>query len=93
MNGLLFSPSPSSLTQVRVWWVDGHISMCWPQDLYKCGEYDSEDGELWEETNSEASWETESEDTVPGEGYVPLCFFVVFYIFFFLAVCISYAFI
>lgn len=57
---------------MKVWWVDGHISMCWPQDLYKCGEYDSEDGELWEETNSEASWETESEDTVAGEGYVSL---------------------
>ncbi|KAK3930467.1 (E3-independent) E2 ubiquitin-conjugating enzyme [Frankliniella fusca] len=56
--------------RVRVWWVDGHISMCWPQDLYKCGEYDSEDGELWEETNSEASWETESEDTVAGEGEI-----------------------
>lgn len=67
--------------QVKVWWVDGHISMCWPQDLYKCGEYDSEDGELWEETNSEASWETESEDTVAGEGYVFLFPFNLLYCF------------
>lgn len=21
--------------QVNVYWVDGHTSMCWPQDLYK----------------------------------------------------------
>lgn len=21
--------------RVKVWWVDGHTSMCWPQDLYK----------------------------------------------------------
>ena len=67
LNNILLSPSS---LKVRVWWVDGHISMCWPQDLYKVGEYDSEDGELWEETNSEASWETESEDTIAGEGYV-----------------------
>lgn len=33
--------------RVKVWWVDGHTSMCWPQDLYKVGEYDSEEGELW----------------------------------------------
>ncbi|XP_061377073.1 (E3-independent) E2 ubiquitin-conjugating enzyme isoform X3 [Danaus plexippus] len=48
--------------RVKVWWVDGHTSMCWPQDLYKVGEYDSEDGELWgsEGTVSEDSWETQS---------------------------------
>ncbi|XP_075230933.1 (E3-independent) E2 ubiquitin-conjugating enzyme UBE2O isoform X3 [Lycorma delicatula] len=48
--------------KVLVWWVDGHISMCWPQDLYKVGEYDSDEGELWDDGSSEASWETESED-------------------------------
>ncbi|XP_038211720.1 (E3-independent) E2 ubiquitin-conjugating enzyme isoform X2 [Zerene cesonia] len=48
--------------RVKVWWVDGHTSMCWPQDLYKVGEYDSEDGELWgsDGSASEDSWETQS---------------------------------
>ncbi|KAJ8730248.1 hypothetical protein PYW07_017286 [Mythimna separata] len=48
--------------RVKVWWVDGHTSMCWPQDLYKVGEYDSEEGELWgsEGSASEDSWETQS---------------------------------
>ncbi|XP_013169343.1 PREDICTED: E2/E3 hybrid ubiquitin-protein ligase UBE2O isoform X2 [Papilio xuthus] len=48
--------------RVKVWWVDGHTSMCWPQDLYKVGEYDSEEGELWgsEASGSEDSWETQS---------------------------------
>ncbi|XP_025601768.2 (E3-independent) E2 ubiquitin-conjugating enzyme isoform X2 [Athalia rosae] len=48
--------------RVKVWWVDGHVSMCWPQDLYKVGEYDGDEGELWDDVSSEASWETESED-------------------------------
>lgn len=21
--------------KVKVWWVDGHSSMCWPQDIFK----------------------------------------------------------
>ncbi|CAB3223889.1 unnamed protein product [Arctia plantaginis] len=48
--------------RVKVWWVDGHTSMCWPQDLYKVGEYDSEEGELWgsDGSGSEDSWETQS---------------------------------
>ncbi|XP_047994870.1 (E3-independent) E2 ubiquitin-conjugating enzyme isoform X3 [Leguminivora glycinivorella] len=48
--------------RVKVWWVDGHMSMCWPQDLYKVGEYDSEEGELWgsDGSGSEDSWETQS---------------------------------
>ncbi|KAF7381610.1 hypothetical protein HZH66_014004 [Vespula vulgaris] len=48
--------------RVKVWWVDGHISMCWPQDLYKVGEYESDEGELWDDVSSDASWETELED-------------------------------
>ncbi|KAK9500379.1 hypothetical protein O3M35_001657 [Rhynocoris fuscipes] len=49
--------------RVRVWWVEGHISMCWPQDLYKVGEYDSDEGELWDDgTSDEGSWQTESEE-------------------------------
>ena len=53
--------------QVLVWWANNSTSYCWPQDLYKIGEYDSDDGELWgdeeeeEDGSSEAdSWETES---------------------------------
>ncbi|XP_058790331.1 (E3-independent) E2 ubiquitin-conjugating enzyme isoform X2 [Phymastichus coffea] len=48
--------------RVKVWWVDGHVSMCWPQDLYKVGEYDSDEGELWDDVSSDGSWETELED-------------------------------
>ncbi|XP_012526593.1 (E3-independent) E2 ubiquitin-conjugating enzyme isoform X1 [Monomorium pharaonis] len=47
--------------RVKVWWIDDHISMCWPQDLYKVGEYDSDEGELWD-SSSDSSWETELED-------------------------------
>ncbi|KAF6201935.1 hypothetical protein GE061_004331 [Apolygus lucorum] len=48
--------------RVRVWWVEGHVSMCWPQDLYKVGEYDSDGGDLWDDaTSDDGSWQTESE--------------------------------
>ncbi|XP_076068516.1 (E3-independent) E2 ubiquitin-conjugating enzyme UBE2O isoform X2 [Oratosquilla oratoria] len=46
--------------EVLVWWVSGETSVCYPQDLYKVGEYDSDDGELWDDSSSETSWETES---------------------------------
>lgn len=48
--------------QVNVYWVDGHTSMCWPQDLYKVGEYDSDEGDIWADdgSSSEDSWETQS---------------------------------
>jgi len=49
--------------RVKVWWVDSHISMCWPQDLYKVGEYDSDEGEPWDDVSSDSSWETELEDS------------------------------
>ncbi|XP_046659894.1 (E3-independent) E2 ubiquitin-conjugating enzyme UBE2O-like isoform X2 [Homalodisca vitripennis] len=58
--------------KVRVWWVDGHISMCWPQDLYKVREYDSDDGELWDDVSTEASWETESISSWPADEGVAL---------------------
>lgn len=53
--------------EVSVWWVDGQKSVCYPQDLYKVGEYDSDDGELWDDTASDESWETESEHSVIAE--------------------------
>lgn len=56
---------------VRVWWVDGHVSMSWPQDLYKVGEYDSDEGELWDDGSSDASWETESEDCFIADDICP----------------------
>ncbi|XP_054281969.1 (E3-independent) E2 ubiquitin-conjugating enzyme UBE2O-like isoform X2 [Macrosteles quadrilineatus] len=58
--------------KVRVWWVDGHVSMCWPQDLYKVREYDSDDGELWDDVSTEASWETESVSSWPADEGVAL---------------------
>jgi len=59
--------------QVSVWWAgegekEGVRSACWPQDLYKVGEYDSDDGELWEDEDDSGdesgndSWETEEEE-------------------------------
>ena len=56
--------------QVLVWWANNTTYACWPQDLYKIGEYDSDDGELWDENDddfdddnqSESSWETASEE-------------------------------
>ena len=55
--------------QVLVWWANSTTSACWPQDLYKIGEYDSDDGELWDdndddldEDGSQSSWETASEE-------------------------------
>ena len=69
---LIFSLSS---VQVLVWWADGTRSFCWPQDLYKVGEYDSDDeGGLWQDEGdewedggeSDNSWETQSESSVPG---------------------------
>nr|XP_034830802.1 (E3-independent) E2 ubiquitin-conjugating enzyme UBE2O [Maniola hyperantus] len=59
--------------RVKVWWVDGHTSMCWPQDLYKVGEYDSEDGEFLgsDGSGSEDSWETQSSVPEPRTPDVP----------------------
>lgn len=57
--------------RVKVWWVDGHYSMCWPQDLFEVGQYDA-DHNFWlsggdsDDANDE-SWETESQHSEPGE--------------------------
>ncbi|GBO99342.1 hypothetical protein EVAR_67086_1 [Eumeta japonica] len=48
--------------RVKVWWVDGHISLCWPQDLFEVGQLDQ--GNL--SHASEDSWETESETSEVG---------------------------
>uniref|UniRef100_A0A1A9WYQ4 UBIQUITIN_CONJUGAT_2 domain-containing protein n=1 Tax=Glossina brevipalpis TaxID=37001 RepID=A0A1A9WYQ4_9MUSC len=52
--------------RVKVWWVDGHVSMCWPQDLFEVGQYDAA-AEAWTQ-DSEDSWETESENSEYGGG-------------------------
>ena len=50
---------------------------CWPQDLYKVGEYDSDEDELWydeddeeEEGDGNESWETEEEEEEVGDAKV-----------------------
>ena len=68
--------SPSG--QVSVWWAgqDGGVkSSCWPQDLYRIGDYDSDEGELWEEDDSDSddgneSWETEEEMEKVGDDNI-----------------------
>ena len=47
--------------RVKVWWVDGHIGMCWPQDLFEVGQYDADSNFLGNNDSDNESWETESE--------------------------------
>lgn len=53
--------------QVKVWFVDGTIAMCWPQDLFEVGQYDSENN-FWGNggDSDEESWQTEDEFSEPG---------------------------
>jgi len=69
--------------KVEVWWSEGQTTLCWPQELYRIGDYDSEAGELWDDEtdfddvddydrenaqdDSQQSWETESETSVTGD--------------------------
>lgn len=48
--------------RVKVWWVDGSITMCWPQDLFEVGQYDSENN-FWGNgaDSDDESWQTEDE--------------------------------
>lgn len=51
---------------VKVWWVDGHVSNCWPQDLFEVGQYDA-DNNFWTNDDSDNdSWETEDETSELG---------------------------
>ncbi|KAA0203163.1 hypothetical protein HAZT_HAZT004375 [Hyalella azteca] len=62
---------------VNVWWVDGSSSVCFPQDLYKVGEYDSDEGELWDDDDGDSSlgsddgddksWRTATDDEDEGK--------------------------
>jgi len=68
----------SASGQVSVWWAGergGVRSSCWPQDLYRVGEYDSEEGELWDHEDDDEdsdggneSWETEEEEETIGDA-------------------------
>ncbi|KAJ6622674.1 (E3-independent) E2 ubiquitin-conjugating enzyme [Pseudolycoriella hygida] len=51
--------------RVKVWWVGGHISMCWPQDLFEVGQ--PEDS-FWigGDSENDDEWETESETSEIG---------------------------
>lgn len=53
--------------RVKVWWVDGTITMCWPQDLFEVGQYDSENN-FWGNggDSDDESWRTEDEFSEPG---------------------------
>uniref|UniRef100_A0A182JWR4 UBC core domain-containing protein n=1 Tax=Anopheles christyi TaxID=43041 RepID=A0A182JWR4_9DIPT len=63
---------------VKVWWVDGFVGMCWPQDIFEVGQYDSENNFWGSVAESDAeSWETEAEschfgDAEPGSPSVVL---------------------
>lgn len=65
--------------QVRVWWANSTMTACWPQDLFRLGEYDSDEGEIWDDNGvnsdveegeeedepaSDSSWVTETEEEV-----------------------------
>ncbi|XP_023173922.1 (E3-independent) E2 ubiquitin-conjugating enzyme isoform X2 [Drosophila hydei] len=47
--------------RVRVWWAKGHITMCYPQDLFEIHQSDTQDA--YESDDSENSWETQSENS------------------------------
>ncbi|XP_058055719.1 (E3-independent) E2 ubiquitin-conjugating enzyme [Anopheles bellator] len=57
---------------VKVWWVDGRVSMCWPQDIFEVGQYDGENN-FWGSVESDNnSWETEDETSEFGDNPSPL---------------------
>ncbi|KAG0424964.1 hypothetical protein HPB47_027840, partial [Ixodes persulcatus] len=60
--------------KVQVQWVSGKTSLCYPQELYRIGEYDSDD--LWDDEDdgdddSQDSWETQSERSLPDQATSP----------------------
>ncbi|KAH6943253.1 hypothetical protein HPB50_017979 [Hyalomma asiaticum] len=64
--------------KVEVQWVSGKKSLCYPQELYRIGEYDSDD--LWDDGDEEPddescsgddSWETQSEKSLNGDPMSP----------------------
>ena len=68
---------------VSVWWAgpgEGVRSACWPQDLYRVGDYDSDEGDLWHDSSFDEdgddsdggneSWETEEEVEQVGDANI-----------------------
>nr|XP_040565995.1 LOW QUALITY PROTEIN: (E3-independent) E2 ubiquitin-conjugating enzyme UBE2O-like [Lepeophtheirus salmonis] len=55
--------------KVTVWWANKKTTECWPQDLYKVGEYDSDEGELWDD---DSDFEGEEKDEVEEDSWVML---------------------
>ncbi len=47
---------------MEVWWAEGATCLCWPQELYRVGDYDSEAGELWGDQGDFAGDEEDVED-------------------------------
>lgn len=47
--------------RVRVWWAKGHITMCYPQDLFEIHQSEAQDAYESDETDN--SWETQSENS------------------------------
>lgn len=43
--------------QVRVWWANDVITPCWPQDLFRLGDYDSDEGEIWDDAARQSDTE------------------------------------
>ncbi|XP_034117397.1 (E3-independent) E2 ubiquitin-conjugating enzyme isoform X1 [Drosophila albomicans] len=62
--------------RVRVWWAKGHITMCYPQDLFEIHQSDTQDA--YDSDDSDNSWETQSENshtndpshTIKAEEYI-----------------------
>ncbi|KAI8045129.1 hypothetical protein M5D96_001308 [Drosophila gunungcola] len=52
--------------RVRVWWAKGHITMCYPQDLFEINHNDQDEQDGYESDGSEDSWETQSEHSRVG---------------------------
>ncbi|XP_017084140.2 (E3-independent) E2 ubiquitin-conjugating enzyme UBE2O [Drosophila eugracilis] len=51
--------------RVRVWWAMGHITMCYPQDLFEIN-HNEQCYDAYESDGSEDSWETQSENSRVG---------------------------
>nr|XP_036674139.1 (E3-independent) E2 ubiquitin-conjugating enzyme UBE2O [Drosophila suzukii] len=50
--------------RVRVWWAKGHITMCYPQDLFEINHNDQEHDAYESDGSDGDSWETQSENNL-----------------------------
>jgi len=56
--------------QVRVWWANTAVSSCWPQDLFRLGDYDSDEGEIWDDAGGHSDNEEEEDDAASDSSWV-----------------------